>query len=44
MLDLVREEVQGVQVSAPFGRVELALDVFRDALEPAGAAPATVGV
>jgi homocysteine S-methyltransferase len=28
MLDLVRGEVQGVQVSAPFGRVELALDVF----------------
>jgi homocysteine S-methyltransferase len=45
MLDLVREEVQGVQVSAPFGRVELALDVFREALEPAAAAaaPATVG-
>ncbi|MBV9879575.1 MAG: bifunctional homocysteine S-methyltransferase/methylenetetrahydrofolate reductase, partial [Gemmatirosa sp.] len=28
MLALVRPEVQGVQVSAPFGRVELALDVF----------------
>jgi hypothetical protein len=24
--------VQGVQVSAPFGKVELALDVFRDTL------------
>jgi len=32
MLDRVRPSVQGVQVSAPFGRVELALDVFRDAL------------
>jgi hypothetical protein len=29
--------VQGVQVSAPFGKVELALDVFRDIL-PARAA------
>jgi homocysteine S-methyltransferase len=28
MLDRVRGEVQGVQVSAPFGRVQLALDVF----------------
>ncbi len=28
MLELVRGEVQGVQVSAPFGRVELALEVF----------------
>ena len=25
----VRDEIQGVQVSAPFGKVELALDVFR---------------
>jgi hypothetical protein len=24
--------VQGVQVSAPFGKVELALEVFRDTL------------
>jgi homocysteine S-methyltransferase len=32
MLERVRPSVQGVQVSAPFGRVELALDVFRDAL------------
>jgi homocysteine S-methyltransferase len=30
MLAQVRGEVQGVQVSAPFGRVELALDVFQD--------------
>jgi hypothetical protein len=29
--------VQGVQVSAPFGKVELALQVFRDALVTAGA-------
>jgi len=28
MLDCVRSAVQGVQVSAPFGRVELALRVF----------------
>jgi homocysteine S-methyltransferase len=32
MFDQVREAVQGIQVSAPFGRVELALDVFRDTL------------
>ena len=32
MLERVRPSVHGVQVSAPFGRVELALDVFRDAL------------
>jgi homocysteine S-methyltransferase len=30
MLDRVRPSVQGVQVSAPFGKVELALEVFRD--------------
>ena len=30
MLQRVRPLVQGVQVSAPFGKVELALDVFRD--------------
>ena len=30
MLAQVREAVQGVQVSAPFGKVELALDVFGD--------------
>ena len=34
MLERVRPSVQGVQVSAPFGKVELALDVFRDALTP----------
>jgi len=32
MLERVRPLVQGVQVSAPFGKVELALDVFRDSL------------
>ena len=32
MLDRVRPSVQGVQVSAPFGKVELALQVFRDTL------------
>ena len=32
MLDRVRPSVQGVQVSAPFGKVELALEVFRDSL------------
>lgn len=32
MLERVRGAVQGVQVSAPFGKVELALEVFRDAL------------
>jgi len=32
MLERVRPHVQGVQVSAPFGKVELALDVFRDTL------------
>jgi hypothetical protein len=31
----VRPHVQGVQVSAPFGKVELALQVFRDALATA---------
>jgi hypothetical protein len=34
MLERVRPLVQGVQVSAPFGKVELALEVFRDALTP----------
>ena len=29
LLERVRPMVQGVQVSAPFGKVELALDVFR---------------
>jgi homocysteine S-methyltransferase len=37
MLERVRPYVQGVQVSAPFGRVDLALDVFRDTLAPAAA-------
>lgn len=32
MLERVREIVQGVQVSAPFGRVELALEVVGDAI------------
>jgi methionine synthase / methylenetetrahydrofolate reductase(NADPH) len=35
MLEHVRGSVQGVQVSAPFGKVELALEVFRDMLSPA---------
>jgi homocysteine S-methyltransferase len=29
MLDAVRGDVQGVQVSAPFGKIELALEVMR---------------
>jgi homocysteine S-methyltransferase len=41
MLERVRPLVQGVQVSAPFGKVELALDVFRDTLAaPVKGAPA----
>jgi methionine synthase I (cobalamin-dependent)/5,10-methylenetetrahydrofolate reductase len=32
MLDRVRSSVQGVQVSAPFGKVELALQVFEGSL------------
>lgn len=40
MLEQVRGAVQGVQVSAPFGKVELALEVFADVLE----APATGAV
>ena len=32
MLDRVRPIVQGVQVSAPFGKVELALEVFAGTL------------
>jgi homocysteine S-methyltransferase len=35
MLERVRPTVQGVQVSAPFGKVELALEVFREHLAPA---------
>jgi homocysteine S-methyltransferase len=34
MLDRVRPLVQGVQVSAPFGKVELALEVFGGAVSP----------
>jgi homocysteine S-methyltransferase len=37
MLERVRPHVQGVQVSAPFGKVELALEVFRDTLAVAEA-------
>ncbi len=37
MLERVRPHVQGVQVSAPFGKVELALEVFRDTLATAEA-------
>jgi len=33
LLERVRANVQGVQVSAPFGKVELALDVFRGTLD-----------
>lgn len=43
MLDRVRGAVQGVQVSAPFGKVELALQVFEGTLEPvASSVPADV--
>jgi homocysteine S-methyltransferase len=38
MLERVREGVQGVQVSAPFGKVELALEVFAETLATAPAA------
>jgi methionine synthase I (cobalamin-dependent)/5,10-methylenetetrahydrofolate reductase len=34
MLERVQGAVQGVQVSAPFGKVELALEVFGDAIAP----------
>src|SRR5689334_24201733 len=37
MLERVRPSVQGVQVSAPFGKVELALEVFKETLTPAHA-------
>lgn len=37
MFDRVREAVQGVQVSAPFGKVELALQVFEGSLRQAAA-------
>jgi homocysteine S-methyltransferase len=36
MFERVRENVQGVQVSAPFGKVELALQVFEGALHSDG--------
>ncbi|MGZ8379286.1 MAG: bifunctional homocysteine S-methyltransferase/methylenetetrahydrofolate reductase [Gemmatirosa sp.] len=42
MLELVRGEVQGVQVSAPFGRVELALEVFGGLTTPERAVAGTV--
>ena len=38
MLERVRPLVQGVQVSAPFGKVELALEVFREHLAPVSSA------
>ncbi|MGH7636431.1 MAG: bifunctional homocysteine S-methyltransferase/methylenetetrahydrofolate reductase [Gemmatimonadaceae bacterium] len=38
MLDRVRASVQGVQVSAPFGKVELALQVFHGTLAKAAVA------
>jgi homocysteine S-methyltransferase len=48
MLERVKDSVQGVQVSAPFGKVELALEVFRDHLgtpsDAVGTAAGTVGV
>ncbi len=37
MLARVRDAVQGAQVSAPFGKVELALQVFGDTLKSGGA-------
>lgn len=37
MLERVRPSVQGVQVSAPFGKVELALEVFKETLAAATA-------
>ena len=43
MLGRVRGEVQGVQVSAPFGKVELALDVFGDTLSTPEASGAGAG-
>jgi homocysteine S-methyltransferase len=41
MLDRIRPLVQGVQVSAPFGKVELALDVFGDNIERTMPVPGT---
>lgn len=37
MLDRVRPLVQGVQVSAPFGKADLALEVFAEQLDSTGA-------
>jgi hypothetical protein len=34
MFERVRGAVQGIQVSAPFGKVELALQVFEGSLAP----------
>jgi homocysteine S-methyltransferase len=42
MLEQVRASVQGVQVSAPFGKVEMALDVIRAAEQSGTAATAAV--
>ena len=44
MLDRVRGSVQGVQVAAPFGKVELALEVFGDTLRPPEASTLGEGV
>ncbi len=43
MLDRVRGAVQGVQVSAPFGKVELALEVFGDTLSASNASASDEG-
>jgi methionine synthase / methylenetetrahydrofolate reductase (NADH) len=40
MLERVRPIVQGAQVSAPFGKVELALDVFKDSFPAVAGVPA----
>jgi homocysteine S-methyltransferase len=41
MFDRVRGAVQGIQVSAPFGKVELALQVFEGSLARRPARPVT---
>ena len=43
MLAQVRDAVQGVQVSAPFGKIELALEVFREMERGGERAPARGG-
>ena len=43
MLERVRGAVQGVQVSAPFGKVELALEVFGDTLRPSDVSSVDAG-